>query len=107
MPLHKSSSKKILVIENSLDVRTAVMEALRTEGYRVDGAENGKDALRILGTSDLPNLILLDLMMPIMDGWEFRRLQLKDPRFQSIPVVIFTAITESNEKIADLKPVQI
>ena len=84
--------KKILVVEDDVEISNNLKKAIEGEGYLVDLARNGKIALEILqSTSDLPALILLDLMMPIMDGFEFRRRQLLVPAFSTIPVVIMTA----------------
>jgi two-component system chemotaxis response regulator CheY len=62
----------ILVVEDDDDVREAVVEVLRAEGYETRGAANGQEALQALeSTGERPELILLDLMMPVMDGWDF------------------------------------
>jgi CheY-like chemotaxis protein len=61
----------ILVVDDDTDLREAVVEALRSEGYRVTAAKNGADALSHLRL-ERPALVLLDLMMPVMDGWRFR-----------------------------------
>jgi CheY-like chemotaxis protein len=82
----------ILIVDDDTDVRETVEEALEEEGYHVAGASNGKEALHLLKDERLrPELIILDLMMPEMDGWEFRAEQRKDPDIASIPVIVFTA----------------
>jgi CheY-like chemotaxis protein len=83
-------SDEILVIDDEPDVRDGLAEALRSEGYAVRTAGNGEEALREL-RGGLVGLILLDLMMPVMDGWQFRQAQKRDPRLASIPVVVVTA----------------
>jgi CheY-like chemotaxis protein len=65
-------------------------ELLAKEGYTVVCAENGRDALDYLSRS-IPSLLILDLMMPIMNGWEFRERQRADPRLNSLPVVVTSA----------------
>ncbi len=87
--------KHILVIEDEVDLREAMMEALHEEGYKVSGAENGQVGLET-ALRDHPDLILLDLMMPIMDGQEmFRRLR-EDEWGRSANVVILTAMDDVN-----------
>jgi len=82
----------ILLIEDDPDVRDAVAASLEDNGYRVVVAMHGQDALDILRQSKVrPSLILLDLMMPVMDGWQFREAQKKDPAIADIPVIALTA----------------
>jgi CheY-like chemotaxis protein len=87
-----TTERSILVVDDDADVRESVTDALEEEGYRVVSASNGKHALRLLRDERLrPDLILLDMMMPEMDGWGFRREQQNDPELASIPVIVFTA----------------
>lgn len=82
----------ILLVEDDPDVRDAVAESLEDHGYRVLLAAHGEEALQQLRRSSVrPSLILLDLMMPVMDGWHFREEQKKDPLLADIPVVALTA----------------
>jgi CheY-like chemotaxis protein len=81
----------VLVVDDDPDIRDALCELLEDEGYRVVSASNGQEALVYLKTREPPCVILLDLMMPVMDGWEFRRRQQNDPRWSGIPVVVITA----------------
>jgi CheY-like chemotaxis protein len=81
----------VLIIEDEPDAREAMAMLLEMEGYDVVAAANGRQAFEILKALPPPRVILLDLMMPVMDGWRFRELQLADPRFASIPVVLVTA----------------
>lgn len=67
-------------------------QLLTLEGFKAETAANGRDALEYLQRGDLPDLILLDLMMPVMDGWEFRRLQCEDPAFAKLPVIVLSAL---------------
>lgn len=90
---------KILVVEDDKDIRRNLKRLLESEGYVVDLAENGKAALEVLHTaSDLPSLIILDLAMPVMDGFQFREEQVKVPRISSIPVAIMTADGRVDDK---------
>ena len=77
----------ILVVDDDTKCREALSELLAREGYEVACAKNGRDALDYLSRS-IPSLIILDLKMPVMSGWEFRERQLSDPRLKSLPVVI-------------------
>jgi|SRR5436190_16598104 len=86
-----TSAEHILVVEDDRELRETLCEALEMEGYAAIGAENGRVALRHLATGARPCLILLDLMMPVMDGWAFRQELLKDPSLAAIPVVVMTA----------------
>lgn len=85
-------AKHILVVEDDRDIRDALVDLLSEEGYLVSTAENGQEALDFLHeTVDLPSLILLDLMMPVKDGREFRLEQKSDLRLHKIPVILMSA----------------
>jgi CheY-like chemotaxis protein len=82
----------ILIVDDDDAIRDAFGDILRDEGYAVATAANGQEALAYLRqTSQLPDLILLDLAMPVMSGWEFRAAQRQDPVLQAIPVVVVSA----------------
>jgi CheY-like chemotaxis protein len=85
----------VLVVEDDPDLREMMGEWLSTLGYRARLAKHGRDALDVLRTGLRPRVILLDLMMPVMDGWEFRRRQLQDPHLAAIPVIVTTAVPRS------------
>jgi CheY-like chemotaxis protein len=95
-------SKGILVVEDDADVRVALCELLEDEGYRVRYAEDGRIALEHLVRHEAPCLILLDLMMPNLDGYEFRVHQQKNPTIAHIPVVVATAHGKVTQKARDL-----
>jgi CheY-like chemotaxis protein len=83
----------ILVIEDEPEIREALAELLAREGFATQEAENGSEALKLLRDRCVrPDLIVLDLMMPVMDGWTFRRAQLADPALAAIPVVVMSAV---------------
>lgn len=85
-------SHTVLVVEDDLDIRQALLEILEDHGFSAVGARDGAEALRLLArATDLPCVILLDLMMPVMDGATFREAQRQDPRLASIPVVVLSA----------------
>jgi CheY-like chemotaxis protein len=82
--------KRVLVVDDDLDIRDVLVELLEGEGYRVSAAGDGQQALREASRNP-PDVILLDLMMPVMSGWQFRAAQLRDPVLARIPVVVLSA----------------
>ena len=87
-----ASGRNILVVDDDAALRNTLVEILEEEGYRASAASNGMEALEVLRTSQAPPaVILLDMMMPVMDGWAFRAEQQRDPMLSEIPVVIFSA----------------
>jgi CheY-like chemotaxis protein len=88
-------SPYILVVEDDVDIRDAMSDTLALAGYRAATAADGLEALALLRHAPSPCLILLDLMMPVMDGWEFRAEQVRQPRLAGIPVIVFTAAVGS------------
>ena len=87
----------VMVVDDDLDIRAALIDVLQDNGFHAVGAVNGKDALDQLHATpqeQKPCLIVLDLMMPVMDGVTFRAEQLKSPEIASIPVVVVTAYRE-------------
>jgi CheY-like chemotaxis protein len=85
------SCHTILVVDDDSDIRDTLTEILGDEGYRVSSARNGREALAFLTAQTRPSLILLDMMMPEMDGWRFRQEQQRNPDIAGIPVVILSA----------------
>ena len=86
---------KVLLVDDDRDLREAVAELLRGEGFEPVCAANGKEALDYLVAGERPRLILLDLAMPTMDGERFRVEQLKRPGWDSIPVVLVSSRTDT------------
>lgn len=84
-------SKQILVVDDDVGIRETLCEALELEGYEVVCLEHGQAALDYLQKAAPPCVVLLDVMMPVMDGRELRRQMLSDPKLADIPVVIITA----------------
>src|SRR2546423_672914 len=82
----------ILVVEDDEDIRDAVEQVLRAEGYQTRGAANGREAQQALeGADEPPELILLDLMMPVMDGWDFLFWLDEHTELRGTPVAIMSA----------------
>ena len=87
------SPKRILVVEDDSIISGAIEMVLKWEGYQVDCAGNGREALDQLRWSKAkPDLILLDVMMPVLDGVQFRRQQKGDPDLKDIPVLVVSGI---------------
>ena len=93
----------ILIVEDDFDVRESLSEALRDEGYAIECAVDGEQALEYLRNGGRPGLILLDLMMPRMSGSEFRMVQKVDPQLQHLPVVLLSADGAMEEKAKALE----
>jgi CheY-like chemotaxis protein len=89
-PSSTSHNRSILVVDDDVAATDSLVDILTAEGYSVATAKNGKEGLKQLRASPHPRLIILDLFMPEMDGWEFRREQLKDGKLRDIPVVVMT-----------------
>ncbi len=83
--------QRVLVVEDDRDIREMVAELLVEEGYEVTLAGNGLEGLS-QAQRHRPNVIVLDLMMPVMNGWEFRQAQKLDPTIVDVPVVILSAV---------------
>jgi CheY-like chemotaxis protein len=94
-------AETVMVVEDDALIREMVIQVLAGEGFRAVAASNGAEALQVLREEYVhPSLILLDLMMPVMDGWQFRAEQLKDPALAAIPVVVMSASGEDDPPAA-------
>ena len=92
MPETGAIARTVLIVEDDPDSREVFVELLRDGGYSVIAARNGRDAMTFLSANSPPDAILLDMFMPEMDGWQFRRAQEANPRLASIPVVVVSAV---------------
>lgn len=104
--MSQAGSRKcdVLVVDDDPSIRDLLRVMLEMNGYSVQLAPNGREAMQLLSYIDLPSLILLDMMMPVMNGWQFYSATRADPKLQNIPVVIITAY--SKEEI-EMPPVEI
>jgi CheY-like chemotaxis protein len=91
----------VLVVDDDPDILDALAEILEAEGYVIRRARNGKEALERL-TPEPPNLILLDLMMPVMDGWEFSHRIREIPSATGIPIIVLSADRNVGAKAKDI-----
>ncbi|AKF07375.1 response regulator [Sandaracinus amylolyticus] len=98
----ESSDAPILVVEDDADVRDTMVQVLESEGHAVRGARDGREALDALRAGLRPRLILLDLMMPVMNGWQFREEMEREPALASIPVVLVSALDPGTERTASI-----
>ena len=103
MSTPSAAPKTVLLVEDDATVRDTVIQFLEREGFIVAAAEDGRQALQFLRRNDPPSCIILDLLMPVMDGWEFRAHQLADAALASIPVVIITALTEEGRRTPEVR----
>ena len=86
-----SAARRVLVVDDDLSTREALTDLLQDRGYAVISAADGREALNYLRNSSPPGIVILDLMMPVMDGWEFLERQSRDPVLHDIPVIVLTA----------------
>lgn len=87
-----STSRRVLVVEDDRDLRDLLVQLISIDGFDVRAVDNGRDALEHLRTAERPGLILLDLMMPIVDGFAFLRAQHATPELRDIPVIVLSAL---------------
>ncbi|HTV18000.1 MAG TPA: response regulator [Polyangiaceae bacterium] len=104
----------VLVVEDEPDIREMMVALLESRGYAVAAAADGADALAQLRAGRAPCLILLDLMMPVMDGWTFCREKGRDPALAGIPVIVVSAVSRQDRRNQALpvvehisKPIQV
>ena len=92
----------VMLVEDNPHIRSDLAEILRGEGYKVVTASEGGEALDRMRSAMRPGVILLDLVMQGMDGWEFRDRQLRDPALADVPVILMSGLTEIPRHAAQL-----
>jgi CheY-like chemotaxis protein len=103
-----AETSTVLVVDDDKNVCSLISAALALQGYKTVEAFNGREALEYLKRSgDHPGLILLDLMMPVMTGWEFRNHQQSDPAIADIPVAIITGLPDVDGKGREIGAVDV
>ena len=98
---HTAPHCPVLIVEDDADLRDMMAQLLSLEGYNTATVANGREALEYLQNGDRPDVILLDLMMPVMDGWEFRRRQQSDPDVADVPVIVLSALDRARAADVD------
>jgi CheY-like chemotaxis protein len=99
------TAREVLVVEDDNDLRESLSQALRDHGYTVTQAENGQQALDLLHAGVRPSVILLDLMMPVLNGWELRDALRDDPALAGIPQLVISAyMDEAEQHVLELSP---
>jgi CheY-like chemotaxis protein len=96
------ASCNVLVVDDDVEIRETLVEVLEERGYRTVAASNGKQALDALHGGTRPELILLDMMMPVMDGAQFRAQQREEPEIAGIPVVLISAHADLTKRMREL-----
>ena len=91
----------VLIVEDDEDLRDMMAQMLSIEGFDATAVANGREALEYLHSTAKPHVILLDLMMPVMDGWEFRRQQQADPELAPVPVIVLSALDPARAGAVD------
>jgi DNA-binding response OmpR family regulator len=91
----------VLLVEDEADIRMGLELFLSSEGFAVQAARNGLEALRWLEAGGIPDLILLDMKMPVMNGWEFAEAYRKGAR-ASAPILVMTAAADAEARAAEV-----
>jgi CheY-like chemotaxis protein len=86
--------RTVLVVEDDDDIRESLLVVLEDEGYAATAAPNGRVALELLAAGARPDLILLDLMMPVLNGWELIGKLSEDPALRATPIVVISAVSD-------------
>jgi CheY-like chemotaxis protein len=98
-----AESPGVCIVDDDADIREAMRLVLEMSGYAVTEAADGAAALDVLrSAAPLPCCIILDLMMPGMNGWEFREQQRADPRIASVPVIILSGVHDLSAKAREI-----
>ena len=98
---------QVLIVEDDPELLQGLASILEEEGFSLERASNGLEAIELLRKGLRPRLILLDLTMPIVNGWELRLYQQRDPELSSIPVVLITGGTYQRDELEWVRPAEV
>jgi CheY-like chemotaxis protein len=96
---HRVDHRTVLIVDDNADLRTSLADVLELEGWRTVQATNGADALRALAREETPDVIVLDLLMPVMDGRQFLSALRADPSRATTPVVVMTGTVPRDDDL--------
>ncbi len=96
-----NTTQSVVLVEDDPDIREAICDILELEGYKVSAYENGKEALDRLHESPNPGLIILDLMMPVMNGFQFLKARSNDEALSDIPCFVVSAVGKRKEVMSE------
>jgi CheY-like chemotaxis protein len=102
--MNTEKKKTILIIEDDQDILMALSSFLEVEGYAVRTAENGFEAMELLKDGKMPNLILLDMKMPVMNGWQFA-IEFLAKHDHLSPIVVMTAAADAKQRAEDISAI--
>jgi CheY-like chemotaxis protein len=100
--MNRSTQRTVVVVDDDPAILDLVEMVLDEEGYQVRTASNGREALDLLKTQQ-PSIVLLDLMMPVMDGWSFCRLVKDDVETSNLPIIVMSADRHLSQKADDVR----
>ncbi|CAH2605637.1 Histidine kinase (plasmid) [Rhodovastum atsumiense] len=103
---HPREDVTVMVVEDDESLRESLADFLDLEGIRAVGAADGREALQLLASGVRPDAIILDLMMPGMNGWEFRRAQMSAPELRNIPVFVVSGVNVPSAEVETLKALE-
>jgi CheY-like chemotaxis protein len=101
--MNTTATRCVLVVEDEAAAREVIVETLTDDGFQAVGAVDGADAIRVLSSGEPPSVILLDLMMPGMDGWQFHEWLRAQPGLRAVPVVLLSAARDIEEQARKLE----
>lgn len=100
-------SKRVMLVEDDEEIQMVLGQFLSMEGYEVQTARDGRAALDLLRQGEAPGVVLLDLMMPVMDGWAVRREMQADPALRDVHVIVMSGVVDLAEPQPSLQGAEV